>query len=328
MGEIMIFSTGPVTFSDAQQLNPEQLNRLILTAVAQLNLAAARRYRIFDICPPISADASEMEILRLPIIEDFQYIVERVVVSGKYTGNQYITWQYATDSLPRQQLDFPADGNDGVAYTAVMLPGVLLDGYGGTTNSNKFVLNSSSVLSTMRTTVQCRSLQGLVGDSPVVPPIELFRDNEVLTAARWQGVIDILTNFQSQINARSPLLMSGMYFSNFDSTTDAALRKDQIFGNEKARVVRIVGDIAMASAAAGGSTITVDYGFGTVLSGSFVVAVDTGNPHIAFDSGAISIEDNNRSYLGNNDEFQVRVTSNSATLCKKMQIYILQDNAY
>jgi hypothetical protein len=161
-----------------------------------------------------------------------------------------------------------------------------------------------------------------------VPPIELCRDNEVLTAARWQSIIDILTNFQVVINQRSPLMMSGMFFADFNSSTDAALRQDRIIGNEKCRIVRIVGDIAMASTPSGGSTITVDYGFGTVATGTLVIPVDTGATHIAFDSGAISVQDTSRHYLGNNDKIHVRVTSSTTTVCQKMQIYILQDNAF
>jgi hypothetical protein len=171
-------------------------------------------------------------------------------------------------------------------------------------------------------------VQGAFADSPRVPAIELFQDGDVLTAARWQGIIDVLTAFKDRIVANSPLLLSGVYFQNFNSGTASYLVSDRIIGNERARILRVVGTFELSTGGNPGDTVTVGYGFGSTAN-TTVVDVGTGSVRINFDSGALSIQDTNRSFQGNNDRIHVQLTPNFATPnVIKSEIYILQDNDF
>jgi hypothetical protein len=320
----MIFSTSPVSWDGYSQLNPESINRAILQAVRQLEEQADTRFRYFDMSWPITS--LQTTLCELPVITGFQYLVERVTVSGTYTGQPTISWQMTSDSDPQQTITLAPDGFDGARYTAVLLPGVILDGYTAAyTHVNNLIVSSSAQLPNMRVSASCRSTRGRFSDNGrISPAIDLFQDGEVITAARLQGVVDSLNNFATSINPTTvdPQSLYFVQFRDLSSTIDAFQSVCAIPGLDGCMVNKVVGLVHMDGVGSGGQTVTLDYGFGNYTDGQTILNVD-GLTSLKWESANHQISNASRSLTSASEDFQIRVTVAASTAVKRIEIFVL-----
>jgi hypothetical protein len=313
----MLQSSRPTTYTTNEQLTPEKLNRTIQSVVAQLEGEAAKRWRTFDISLPTS---STTVIARLPLIEGFQYVIDRVTISGYYTGTPAISWKKENDTTTKA-IVLPA-GDGTTFYSTTFFPGVLLDGYLQTTNSNNFQLDFDTVQANLRATISLRSPRGMLSDATRISAINLYKDQDVLTAAGFLAIRDTLNNFGATLDVSDspPKYLGHTFFKSITSSTALSQRTDRLPGDAGQRVTRVVGHIELSGFEAG-QEVTVSYGWGSNSSSTVVSITGTS---IEFDSGALSLLFNNRTPSNQSSDWVCTVANSHAThSITKIQIYTL-----
>lgn len=323
----MIFSTPPLSVDGYSQLAPEPINRILQQAGRQLEAQAQRRYRYFDFSFPISSTTTLADI---PLISGAQIVVDRITISGTYSGQPTISWQLSDDTNPRESVTLPADGFDGAKYTLVLLPGQIFDGYafGSYTWQRSLQVTSDTVLSAMRVTVSCRSVRGAIADNPVISQ-SFYQDGDTLTAAGLQSKIDTITNFADSIN---PTIVDpiGIWYGSFTTITSATQASDRVIsfpGSAGVTINRVVAKITLASNGGVGQSVTIDGGFNNFTDISVVTSV-TGQVTILVDSGALSVTNASRSISTAAEDLQLRITNSAASpAITKIELYVVHNRA-
>jgi len=313
----MFFSTTPITFDTGAQLSPDKINDLILQASKELQREGSQRYRTFEIAYPVMIST---KICSLPSIDDIEYIVESITLTGTYADQPSVSWQYRYDSEARQTVQFPANGNNGESYTCVIRPQAKVSGPTGTLD---LIVTSTTALASMRAVVICKSVRGALSDNPIIPNVSLYKDQQVLTAAAFNAVKTTLSNYQTEIDPTTrPTNIWGVSISNVASTTDVSAREIRFPGVSIDYVTRIYGRAYKIDGnGAGGQTYTFDYGFNTP-------STNTGNYDFSavsetyFDTGPISISRPNASFSSSND-LVLRVSTSAATTISRFEIYVV-----
>jgi hypothetical protein len=324
----MIFATSPVSFDGYEQLSPEAINRALQSASRQLEQQAQRRYRYFDFSLPISTTTT---IVDIPLIYNCQFVIDRILISGTYTGQPTISWQLSTDSEARESVLLPADGFDGEKYTLVLLPGQILDGYASTAYTGEYnvQVTSDTILSAMRATVSCRSTRGRIADNNKITDLSYYQDGDTLTAAGLQSKIDTITAFASSIDptAVDPI---GIWFDSLSTILSSTQQDDRVIsfpGSAGIQINRIVAQITLESTGAGGQSVTIDGGFNNFTDTSTITSV-TGQTTIIVDSGSLAITNASRSLTNAAEDFQLRVTNSAASpAIARIDLYVVHQRA-
>jgi hypothetical protein len=328
----MIHSIPPVDWLDGyQQITPEKLNRTLLAAKAQLEECARNRWRTWDISYPISRD---LQFCNLPLVDGFQYVVDRITISGTYTGQPTIYFKQEDDSTP-EEFVLPADGNGGLTYSGTIFAGKIVDGYTGSpaANTNNFVVYSDVQLTDMKCTVSLRSSRGLLSDTTNMSSITLYKDEDVLTAARFTADKTVISNFQDSdictTASGSPKQLSMLCFNkNIKSTTPIYLRTDRQPGSQTSKGTyfrKLLTVLNMNFPVEPGQEIRLYYGLNTASSN---ILISTEGQTQCYAYVDLSATDFNRNPSNSADDFVVTIENNTPDTAESIRscyIYILTE---
>jgi hypothetical protein len=318
----MIQTIPPATWDGYQQITPEMLNRNILAAKAQLEEQARNRWRAWDV---LVAPTSNVYICQLPMTGKFDYIIDRISMSGTYSGQPVLSWWASGDT---QSFTFPADGFQGEEYNNTLFAGELMDGYTSPSIYGPFhalfELFSTVALPNMQFTISCRSVRPYLNDSITLPEITLYKDDDVLTATRFQSAIDTISTFATQIDpgTRNPPYITRVCFEDFSSATPLILTTDRLPGSRVLNTTRwnqILAKIETVGDPSPGQTLTLEWGRSDTFSGSTVIDLTTTDEYYA----DINFSDFSRSPSTTGDDFLVRVSTTAGATIARCQIYVV-----
>lgn len=318
----MIPTSAPKTWVTGEQITPEAINRNFLAAQQKFESFAEKQWRQQNIIFPVLVNSYFFDI---PVIAGVDYIIDRITVFGTYAGSKTI--RYGKTSLLDSfytDVDLPADGNGGEYYIGTIFPSLVAQGSAEATNNSRYYCQLfsggsevSSPTDTLAVCISIRTRKGTAGQpySTRVSDngaLTLIEDLDVLSATTYNDNVTLLTDFRNAaVAAAHPVGLFSATFSNITNGISAYLARERICGSKPLTVREIAGRIQLASAGAGGQTVTIRWGFGTA-SNSTSVSV-AGQTEVNFASGVLNLTNNPRT-----DDFIIEATTNGATAIQRI----------
>jgi hypothetical protein len=321
----MIFDDTPVDFRTNEQISPDRLNQLILSAKQQLeDYAINGRWRHFEI--HFTATDS-LTLLNLPLFAGRQYSIDRIQIVGTYTGSPVVSWQRASGSV----LD-SWDLTDGVTSGIVnkmLFPSVVMDGITGSpaSNSNNFLLSTSVAIPNAMITVSLSTPLQTLADTGEMAHITLYKDGDTMNAARWNADELTVENFAFALQTAKPKEIVHCRFTNITSATPVYLSTDRfhgyagtLVGSGGQQMRQMCAFYEMDGTGGAGQTLTISAGYNT-FSHVHNFSVDGNTNGTTFDD-LWSINNVSRS-TSSTEDMVIKIENSAATAVKRIDIFVL-----